>query len=116
MANRGKKMTAAEILDPWLNTDPCKNCVECERVCKKLKDRIEAEISKLVTIVAARDFEIANLQDELRKWNEADSKGMQALIEENDRLCAVLSGFRDYAGGWTKAMIQFKAKEALEGK
>jgi hypothetical protein len=33
--------TAAEIIDPWLNGDPCEGCNECQSVCGKLQARID---------------------------------------------------------------------------
>ena len=34
--------TAAEIVDPWLNGDPCEGCTKCDKLCLKLKERIES--------------------------------------------------------------------------
>lgn len=36
-----------KIIDPWLNGDPCEGCRDCERVCRKLQDRITAEVDRL---------------------------------------------------------------------
>lgn len=39
-------------LDPWLNGDPCEDCAECERVCRKLQDRLVVAIAKALADLA----------------------------------------------------------------
>lgn len=36
---------ALEIIDPWLNSDPCAGC-NCDKVCQKMKARIVAALTK----------------------------------------------------------------------
>mgnify|MGYP003406035515 FL=1 len=36
---------ALEIIDPWLNSDPCAGC-GCDKVCQKMKARIVAALTK----------------------------------------------------------------------
>ena len=36
---------ALEIIDPWLNSDPCEGC-NCDKVCRKMKDRIVAALMR----------------------------------------------------------------------
>ena len=43
---KSEVMNAAEVLDPWLNGDPCENCEKCERICIKLQERIDSAIAK----------------------------------------------------------------------
>ena len=38
-------MNTAQIVDPWLNGDPCKGCTSCERVCMRLKERVDAALA-----------------------------------------------------------------------
>jgi len=39
--------TVAEIIDPWLDGDPCEGCTKCERVCRKLTERIQEALAEL---------------------------------------------------------------------
>jgi len=35
-----------KAIDPWLNGDPCEDCADCEKVCRKLQDRLVSEIAR----------------------------------------------------------------------
>ena len=40
--------TTAKIVEPWLNSDPCSDCKDCEKVCKRLKERIDKEVGDIL--------------------------------------------------------------------
>lgn len=44
-ANERARKLALEIVDPWLNSDPCAGC-SCDRVCKKLTERIAEALAR----------------------------------------------------------------------
>ncbi len=103
--------TAAEIVDPWLNGDPCEGCTKCEKLCLKLKDRIESvlkfkddTIRDNYAIIRNNRAMIQTLQDLNQKNNEW---GM-ALFHALENL------YNDYAEYYPSAVTNSPAMKAAK--
>ncbi len=68
--------TAAEIVDPWLNGDPCEGCDECQRVCGKLQERIDF-------VLKSKNDEIERLREALKDINENMRQADRYFLKES---------------------------------
>lgn len=76
---------AATIIEPWMNGDPCDDCQGCERVCRKLQERIDKSLG------------------EVKAENEALRTDKARLLKEKRRLLIAICNVRDGDRGSKRA-------------
>lgn len=72
--------TAAEILDPWLNGDPCADCNECEKVCRKLQERVDTAINAMKEKLTEA-IQVVRQADNAMEYMGEVLNGMDAVTE-----------------------------------
>lgn len=93
---------SASIVDPWLNGDPCEDCKDCEKVCRKLQERIDVVIQNLMTQLEFKDLQIKTLM----KYNEANNDWGMTLFQALENL------YNDYAAYYPSAVDNSPAMKA----
>ena len=66
-------MNAATIIEPWMHGDPCEDCQGCERVCRKLQERIDKALAMGRVENERMRIVLAQYRDDLRHPPEPEN-------------------------------------------